>query len=535
MGGEPGYATMTVLVVAHLMLAGGLMVLLLREYGLGPWPAVFGGLSFALSDLFITHLGNLNLNATIAYLPGVIWCAERAFARRAWGWALGGGALLAVAALAGHGQMLALLALTLLVVGGYRAVLALREGARASARVVGLTAAIALVGVLGAAASLWPSYELVGHTMRQALTIEEASRYALPWRGLVGLIAPGFYGRGAHAFWGSWDRVEVGYLGVLPLVLGLVGLLPLGRKASQRGQRFPIVLFGALVLLGLLLAVGDRTPLYGLLHGAPLLRGMRAPARFVALLSLGLAALGAYALDLLPDSAPRRRLAAVGLGLGLALALPGMVPPPPDRAAAAIDGSQLAALLCALGLSWLGAVQVQSRLGRRWIEIGAVTILALDLIASGSTLEIDTGDPSEGYRHTEVVAYLREQPGPYRIDSSSARAWQPDAAAVHGLLDIGGVHNPLGLAAYETYRWSIGRRGDMLYNMLGVRYVLANKGEPPGDEHLRLAYAAAPEIDVYTNTAAYRMAWLVYGASEVGDAGEAFAAIHAEGYDPAGR
>ena len=62
-----------------------------------------------LSDVFITHIGNLNLIAVAAWLPLAFLGVHRAiFAPRPLGrvgWAAFGGAALGIATLAGHGQM----------------------------------------------------------------------------------------------------------------------------------------------------------------------------------------------------------------------------------------------------------------------------------------------------------------------------------------------------------------------------------------------------------------------------------------------
>jgi hypothetical protein len=115
---------------------------------------------------------------------------------------------------------------------------------------------------------------------------------------------------------------------------------------------------------------------------------------------------------------------------------------------------------------------------------------------------------------------------------SDAGAWAPDAAARLGLEDIGGISNPLSLAAYTTYAQSVGTRGTPLYNFLGAQFVLADKGRPPGDSSFVPVLDADPTVDVYLNSNAEPRIHLVYRAQVVQGA-EAFGAIHAPGFDPA--
>jgi hypothetical protein len=114
--GEPSYAVMEGLVVFHIWLAGATTFALLRGLSLRRPAALLGGIAFSLSDLFITHIGNLNLNATAAWLPLLLLLTHRALTRegkQATSYAMGAGAVLATAALAGHGQMLLLVGLAL--------------------------------------------------------------------------------------------------------------------------------------------------------------------------------------------------------------------------------------------------------------------------------------------------------------------------------------------------------------------------------------------------------------------------------------
>jgi hypothetical protein len=166
------------------------------------------------------------------------------------------------------------------------------------------------------------------------------------------------------------------------------------------------------------------------------------------------------------------------------------------------------------------------------VGIVAVIVLTVDLVVLGSSVDVEKNDPTIGYRHPAVVDFLRRDGEPFRIDSSPAPAWQPDAGAMHAIADVGGIYNPLGLAAYNTYTGGMGPRGSPLYNFLNVKYVLAEKGKPPGDARFVPVFNSDPQLDVYLNTAAFPRAMLIYTSIPVAGGEEAWAAIHRPDFDP---
>jgi hypothetical protein len=310
---SPGvsYEALQWLVILHFWLAGAGMYVCLRMLRpLSPMPALFGGVAFMLSDVFVTHQGNLNLIAVAAYLPLVFLCAWRAMispGRERHYWAAGAGALLGVATLAGHAQMTLFLVLAI----GAVSLSALAMRPRAWRRTAALTALAAVAGGGIAAVTLLPSLELTPHTLRASISYEDAAAYSLPPKALVGLVAPWVYGRGPDNFTGDWDRVEVGYAGAVALLLALYG--------AWRARREPLarflVIFGALALL---LALGEHTPLHRAVYQLPLMNSLRAPARFVLLFDFALAGLAAMGVASAP--VPDKRCLAAGRALTAILA-----------------------------------------------------------------------------------------------------------------------------------------------------------------------------------------------------------------------
>jgi hypothetical protein len=283
--------------------------------------------------------------------------------------------------------------------------------------------------------------------------------------------------------------------------------------------------------------MGRFTPLYRLLYRCvPAFDQIRAPARAIVLADFGLATLAAYGLDRLmrgfgQQSSQPTRIALTIVAAAAALIVIGLPQArtlaPADRTTQAVQSIAIAAAL--LALSGVLVFATQRWKGMAWVF---PVLLAADLVGLGSTLEIERCNPTLGFDHPDVVAFLGEDPSLFRIDNA-AQAWQPDAALTHGLYDIGGLYNPLGLAPYQAYRWAVGERGTPLYNLLGVKYILANRNETPGNEHLVPVDNASAGIDVYLNPAALPRALFVTCRQVVADHEEAWQAIHDPAFDPA--
>lgn len=522
------YQVMEGLVIFHLWLAGACMYAALRLWpmpdssSIGRGGALLGAIAFMFNDVLITHLGNLNLIAAAAWLPLIVALFARGLAHRDARATIASGAVFAVALLAGHAQVTAITAIGLIAVGGWQFVRAGRW--RERARVIG-PAALALIVAFGlSAAQLLPSLEMTRYSLRAGLSYEEATAYSLPPIALASTFSPLLFGRGASDFVGTWQRVETSFVGVIPLLLA--------GFAFTRKRSNPAWFFAALGLIGLLIALGRYTPIYSLVHSLPVLNGLRVPARFILLTNFSLAALAAIGFEQL-RAAPRmnsRRIDLTRLKPVTVIGVLGVI----GLLAAFASGGEASRqdnLVWALAVFSITLLACALVLAFRLPPSAFVFLAAFELIALGSTVEIDRNDPTLGYQHQAVIDYLRADGQVFRIENAS-RAWQPDAALMHGLYDIGGIFNPLGLAHYETYRGGMGSRGSALYNFLGAKYVLADKDDPPGEASFVPVFNADPQIDVYLNTQALPRALLIDEVQIVRSGEGAWAAIHAPEFDP---
>jgi hypothetical protein len=529
------YQVMEGLSIFHIWLAGAAMYVALRVWPtLTPTPsphrrgritsaaALLGAIAFMFNDVLITHIGNLNLIAVAAWLPLILALYARGLSERRVIWIVGSGVVFAIALLAGHAQMTAITLVGMMAVAVWQIIVA----PQGRARVIGLALLTPLIAFGLTAAQLLPSLEMTRYSLRAELSYEEATAYSLPPAALASTFSPLLYGRGAADFWGPWERVETLYVGVVPLLLA--GL------AFRRKWRDAAWFFLALGVLGAVIALGKFTPFYSLIHSLPVLGGLRVPARFILLTNFSLAALAAIGLQrFMTESFSLKRV----LGWGGAIMIGGTLTLiVAYQSMGAFDhGNNLASsfsflLIAAIALGIM-ALRLKSALSIQHSALLLISLLSLELVLLGSGVEIDRNDPTLGYQHQAVVDYLKRDGDVFRIENA-AQTWQPDAALMYGLNDIGGIFNPLGLASYATYIGGMGDRGSPLYNFLGTKYVLANKDQPPGDTSFVPVFNGDPQIDVYLNTKALPRAQLIDRVQIVRSGEEAWQAIHAAEFDP---
>ena len=562
------YEVMQWLAAGHVFLAGVTMYLCLRYLapgrGLRLPAALVGALAYMFSGMFVVHFGNLNLIAVAAWLPLVFLLFWRAVVGRGLGLAAAAGLVLGLSTLVGHLQITLMVGLAL----GLAAVVGVVQGWPRRRRPAGdppwwnrrrlaqlgatawpllalvVTAAVA-VGL--AALVLLPALEYARLSPRAALPYREAARYSLVPALLGELLVPAlFSSREPALYWGVWDRVAAGYVGLLPLILAGLALL------LRRGRR--VALLAVLGVAAFLLALGSESVFHGWAYLLlPGFRQIRAPARFVLLLDFALAGLAALGLDRLLrplDRRARRMFDGAWRGLlwlGGAAAVVGgawaylVVYQAQDRdptlfwrVSAATSGVILALVLLAAALAWLGARRT-GRLRRRPLAWLAVGLVFVDLASLGAYVDLGFEPPTEGYEHAGAIEFLRQDPDFYRIDSRTdvTAVWQPDLALLAGLYDVGGVDNPLLVADVERYWQGLGGRSTALYDFLGVKYVVAGKDTVLDWDKFSLAYDGDPAVNVYRNATALPRALVVFQAIAAADQEAAWDLIHRPDFDPA--
>ncbi|HLF28647.1 MAG TPA: hypothetical protein VJG32_20125 [Anaerolineae bacterium] len=255
------------LIVAHLFLGGWATMQLARSFGARGIGATAAGLAYAIAPRAIGHVGagHVTLVEAWAWLPVTVWAARQASRRGD----LAAGVALGVCALADlRLAVYAGLALTSSVLIG--------EG---SSRFKGTRLALILLVAAWVSAATWlPALALAAESTRASLAPSEAAEFSLPVGSLAGLLLAG---RG--------DPERLTYVGLTVLVLALIGV----RSVWHTRRRVALWLI-ALIVLGVIVALGMNTPLYEVLYRIPGVALLRAPGRawflvvFAAALACGL-------------------------------------------------------------------------------------------------------------------------------------------------------------------------------------------------------------------------------------------------------
>ncbi len=562
------YAAMQWLSIGHFFWVGLGTYVLLRVLR---WPdapvvraaALFGAFAFEFSDPLLIHFGNLNLVAALSWMPWVFAAYALALDRRRLAWTGAAGVLFAIGAYAGHPQSSLYVALGLAVYTLLRALLDERESVCDAAADPSWTShvryyaggyfgpllAVALIAFLLTAPVLLPAAELAGYTERSDFAYQETVAFSLAPTQLIGLLTPGFFGRGPALHWGLWERVELPYAGVATLLMAAAALLLASVRA--RRQLWPWLGMG---LFGLATALG----IYAIVHGwltalLPMFDQFRAPARAVVLWTFSVAVMGAVGADLVARRGmlaadPSARPAAFRSGLRMGgLILAGVVLPlsylalllSQDNETVFLRTSVAALALTLAVVFWLATWALVGGREAGWWSSGTfpalmAALLFLDMAATGAYTDVSEQDPTVGFQHEEIVAFLDAEPGLFRIDTMTGieQHWQPDTAALAGLQDVGGIANPLSLQHWRGLLEATGGRGTRLYDMLNASYVLVEDGTPLPEGEFELALDAPGALSVFRNVEVMPRAWTVFEATAVPDMAAAVEAIRSDEFDP---
>lgn len=512
-------------------------------------PPLATGLAFMFSDFFVVHFGNVNLIAQAAWFPFIMLFFHRSLAENRPKLAVWAGVFLGLAVTAGHIQPILFIIVVLVLDTLYQVAFRNASGASSVPRVwrepIFSLVLTVVVGLGLGGLVLVPAYEMSYHTLRVEYDYAQASRYSLAPAQLVGLFVPAFFGRDPAVHWGAWDRVEVGYAGVLTLLLALIGLL---------GYRSRNTLWlGLLGGFSLLMALGGYAVLHGWLYQLlPGLGALRAPARFVFVFDFALAGLAGLGLDTLIHCPAQTRgilrqiLRAAPWVIG-ALVLFAMplafyaVITSQDKDAVIFARTSAAAngLAFFVGLLLVSIVLLylhhRGTLRQGTLGTLAACLLFVDLASLGSNVDVSSADPGRGFEHPAIVEFLKSDADLYRIDTRTNiwHLWQPNTSLLYNIQDVAGLVNPLTLADYDRFLNAIPSRSSALFDFLNAKYLIAAKDVTLDWEKFVPVFDADPSLNVYLNRRSLPRAVVVHRAQIAADHEAALTALLDPDFNPA--
>jgi prepilin-type N-terminal cleavage/methylation domain-containing protein len=262
-----------------------------------PAPAFVGAVAFALSGPMLSTGNFPNLSWSAAFIPWVLWAADRMNDRRGLGALAVLSSVFALQALSGE-------PVTLIATGGLVVAHALVIGPGAGerrARVVraARVATALFVGLLLAAIQLWP---LADAAMRSPRGQRAADNFwSLHPLASIQALLPYFFGEAHRAAPGAFPWIEVLNSYREPLFYSLyvgVGVLVLALTTATREGRAWRRFWWGVAIVFTIFSFGQHTPVYAFIQKVlPVVGSFRYPVKFTLFAALGLAALAAAGAD----------------------------------------------------------------------------------------------------------------------------------------------------------------------------------------------------------------------------------------------
>jgi len=470
----------------------------------------------------------LTILETAVWLPLILFFLDRSFQRaRALPQILLAGAALGCALLAGHPQTAMYVVYATLAYGLFLTWLVpkqspdSRRGTFIGRIAYHLVLPLAIATGL-AAVQLAPTLGFILRSTRAGLDYQAVS-WGFPLAEMTHLLYPGYFGGSPQ------------YVGILPPILAIAALF------LKRARR-EVVFWMVLGTLALMLAFGGHTFAYvGAYLFAPGFASVRNQERIIVLFSLAIAILAGYGSLVLVQPIPRLvRRGFCRFVQGLKWATGGFLALTALWYFGFLQGQQqgvevnlfegvlrhhVLALMILAGAALLFSLRAKGRARRGWLMALALGLVWLNLFTVNWRFNQAAGSAGGPFPMSETVAFLKGQPGTFRISSAGLLPGGSSAAIVYELEDITG-NTPLRLDTFQQFEDGV--QSWRRWQLLNVRYVLSGRDlEGPGLERVH----EEEGIKVYRVGDPLERAWLVYRTVAAPEA-ETFDLLNAADFDP---
>ncbi|HHT9105326.1 MAG TPA: YfhO family protein [Candidatus Wujingus californicus] len=243
---------------------------------------------FCAPQIFHIYPGHLPNLCTMIWLPLILLFSELFIRNRNFSYAIFGGITVAFNILAGHPQYFFYTAIAVVIyfiIRIVQGVITHRNWKYAGYQTAGFFI-IYTVGILLSSIQLLPAFEMVKHSVRQALSYEWVGQFSFAPENFLTLIIPEFFGDSLRApYWGRYYLWEMSlYIGILPLMLCGLASFYFRNKFTKT--------FLIIALITTIFALGKFTPLFKFLyHFVPGFNLFRGNSKFIFIVAFSLSVL----------------------------------------------------------------------------------------------------------------------------------------------------------------------------------------------------------------------------------------------------
>lgn len=488
----------TLIILLQPFLSMFFMYLFLRGINCDCLAAIFGGVIFALSGFMMTYLEYATGAQAFMWLPLMLWLIEKYLQSKQWKFLLFLPLVIFFVLTAGFFQpafyALLISFLYLLFRAFYPSP---RKYQKRTGQIV-LVSGFILLGISLASLQLFPTFELIFHSIRQLdHNITEYHYGLLPLENLLTFIAPDFFGNPVTGnFWGFMGYQETtGYFGVISLVFVILSL------KNWRKNRL-ILFFGLLFIISVLFAFNPLGKIIYLLKVPFISTGYASRLLFVTCFAS--AALGAFGLnEWLKNRDVKRTFlirTAIYLMLGLMGVLGGMlismrIDPNQPTLVPLFADFKVAFKNSFLPIGLLGtfALIMQIIKSKQIVGIVALILVTADLLRFG--IKFNPFVPAKlDFPNTPILTFLQQNVGNYRIERERtetlpANYWIPyhlqspsgyDPLVYLPYAQFFNVYNLNSPQANFSRYEELENYDSKILNLAGVKYLLVLKRDDKG-------------------------------------------------------
>ncbi|MBI3485938.1 YfhO family protein [Candidatus Daviesbacteria bacterium] len=276
----PSALAFNYLVISNFIILSLGVYFFARKIKISPLGAFFASMVFTLSGTMVGHLRHVPLLNALIVFPYILILIEEIISKAKFVWVAVLSLLIFVSFSSGQLTATYLLLFVCFCYFLIRIWLEFKESGKESFKPIGMFILALIIGVCLSAVILLPALEMISYSTRGNLSLASALSPAFKIKYLALFLSPFAFGDPSK---GSWDInsenywENIGYIGILPLFLSLIGLY-IGIKAKDKYTQC----FGLLLLFCLLLVLGDSLWVYKLIHDfVPGFSFTRIPGRFL--------------------------------------------------------------------------------------------------------------------------------------------------------------------------------------------------------------------------------------------------------------